>query len=416
MSVTRSKSMYLFATSAICLASLAIWFWRKRSIDELKIFFKIPDKFKLNEALFVQKPKQPQYKMNLKVKRNNYDEWWSNVSQKRSSSIERQSLENRKSEENELGLLLNELKILTDSKNNSDVLLLVEKILKSFRNLSLNQKIEFTSYLDEVSKAYKIKMTSLVELLNAEYSNKNCDMFANYKFNNTIGELATETVLNILKALTNLSLNDQTVRDSVESELFCDMILDLFLSYMFDLEKNKNNVKRLKKIEAIKFYSIKILSQIFENFKKSNFEEIKQSVYYKNSIRLSTKLLSGKLIFINYEPEEIRFSRFDTGLIDKNLFFHIYLGLIESLLIIWKENGSSFVTIELNEENFANYLLKQEIFIERMTAARKNLLFKEKIDAIFDLLIKLKNHAILNENVAEQISLSELDTKSLLDI
>lgn len=416
MSVPRSKSMYLFATSAFCLASLAIWFWRKRSIDELKNFFKIPEKFKLNETLSVQKPKTIQYKQALKLKRNNYDEWWSNLSQKKSSPIERRSWENRKSEENELSLLLNKLKILADSTNNSDVLLLIENILKSFRNLSLNQKIEFTSYLGEVSKAYKIKMTSLVELLNAEYSTKNCDMFASYRFNNTIGELATEIVLNILKALANLSVNDQIVRDSMESELFCDMIYDLFLSYIFDLERNRNNVKRLKKIEAIKFYSIKILSQIFENFKKNDFEEIRQSVFYKNSIKLAAKLLSGKLIVINCEPEEARANRFDTGLIDKNVFFQIYLNLIESLFFIWKENGPSLVTIDLNEGNFANYLVKQDLFIERMTSARKNLLFKEKIDSILDILINLKDHASVNENVAEQISLSELDTKSLLDI
>ncbi|RNA31151.1 hypothetical protein BpHYR1_005295 [Brachionus plicatilis] len=414
MSVTRSKSMYLFATSAICLASLAFWYWRKRSIDDLKKFFKKPDKIRPGQTLALQKPKASQHKLTLRVKRSHYDEWWSNLSQRRSGPIERLSCESRKSEDNETCLLLNKLKILTDSANNSDVLLLVDKILKSFRNLSSNQKVEFTSYLGPVSKAYRIKMTGLVELLNSEYSAKNSDLFSNYRYNNTVGEMATEIVLNILKALANLSLNEQTVRESVESELFCDMMHELFLCYIFDLEKNKNNVKRLKKIEAIKFYSIKIFAEIFEHFKKSDFEEIRQSVYFKNSVKLASNLLNGKTLVVDCEPDEARTSRFETYLVDKSTFFKTYICLIENLLVIWKENEPSLATVELNKDNFAYFLIKEDFFIEKMNVARKNLLFKEKIDSIFDVLIKLKDNVGLDENVAEKLSLSDLDTNKTI--
>lgn len=416
MSVIRSRNMYFFATSAICLASLAFWFWRKRSIDDLKKFFKKPDKIEYSQPVTISKPKPSQYKLNLRVKRSHYDEWWSNLSQKKSGLIERQSWESRKSEENEASILLNKLKTLTDSTNNSDVLLLVDKILKMFKNLSSNQKIEFTSYIGQVSKSYRIKMTGLVELLKSEYSSKNLDLFNNYRYNNTLGELATEIVLNILKALSNLSLNEQIVRESAESELFCDLVYELFSSYFFDLDKNKNNVKRLKKIEAIKFYSIKILSQILENFRKNDFEDIRQSVYFKNSIKLAFSLLCGKTIEVNCETDKARSSRFEPFLIEKSTFFKIYICFIENLLVIWRENEPCFTNIEFGKNNFANYLIKDDFFIENMSNARKNVIFKDKIDSIFDVLIKLKETVGIEEHIAEKLSLSDLDSQSLLEI
>ncbi|CAF1109444.1 unnamed protein product [Brachionus calyciflorus] len=437
MSETKSRNMYLLATSAICLASLAYWLWKKNSIEDLKKIFKKPDKSldrasvndykvknfkKKNFKVLIPKTSCSSPRPMVKIKKNHYDEWWTNLSQRGTSSdvrVNRPSNGSRRSgdEENEISNKLSKLKISIDSKNDNEITTLVDRLLKTFKQLDSNQKIEFSSYILELSQFHNLKLIHLIDLLNSEYSHKNQDLFENYKFNNTLGELSTEIVLNILKAFYNLSQNKQIVREAIESELYCDLVYELFSSYIFDLEKNKNNVKRIRKIQAIKFYTIKILSKTFEFLKKDEFEDIRQTVYFKNSIKLAKSILNGRIIEINYEPGETRTSSFDVNLIDKVEFFKSYILFIENLLYFVSENQEFFSSLKNTPESFVDYLFNQENFIQKMDSIKTNDLFKDQTNAIFDYLIKIKqNLTSKEENLVEKKCLDDISLDSELNI
>lgn len=414
MSTIRSKSMYLIATSGlICLASIAFWFWKNKLIKDKKEI-EIEHKSVITNKKALKSVIPRPTRASIRVKKSQYDQWWTNLSQKRTIqndlTLKRPSNGSRLNSDNdEISKQINKLKILFDSKNEIEIVSIVDMLIKNFKQLDSNQRIEFTSLLIEISHVQKLKLVSLVDVLNTEYSNKNLDLFDNYQFNNTLGELSTEILINFLKVIENIVQSETSCRDGIESELFCDMLWNLFSSYIFDLEKNKNNVKRLKKVQAVKYYSVKILSDFFHYFKKANFDDLRQTVYFKNTVKLANSILNGPPILVNYELEDTRNSRLEMVVIKKSDFFKIYLILVENLLFLVIENFESFSKLNFGARNFVNYLIEVDMFVEKMNSIKNDCLFKDSIDRIFDLIIELKNKlSHLNEGFIEQRCLDDI--------
>lgn len=104
----------------------------------------------------------------------------------------------------------------------------------------------------------------IVMILSARFANDtNSDLFDNYKFNNTVGELSTDILLNFLQVLLN-SLQSEKWRILFENEELTDTLGRLLHLYAVDLAKNRNNVKRAKKVNEIKLLSVRMLSCVLE--------------------------------------------------------------------------------------------------------------------------------------------------------
>lgn len=383
------------------------------------------------------------------------NDWWTQVSAKNvecdirslttETPIQKFSLlssdsNKQRSSRNELDLKLNHsissLKtkidaLKTEVQNDQEIFFSdeIEVIFENFKYIDSNKKSELTSNLYDFSKTSPgrkhLKLIRLIEILHSDYSSKNLDLFENYRFNNTAGEMSTEILLNILNVLYQLTNpeNRTNLKDALESEILNELLIQLLYSYIVDLEKNKNNVKRIKKIEGIKCCSIRVLNNIL-GYLKFEFErdETEQSVLKANGLKLVQGVLDREKIEVDYDPKREekkiligRLSMENMQCVDKRDTFMSYLRLVENLLGFYL-NRLMVMKIEIKEKSFLGFLTSEEFFEKLNNHFRlRNSEFNEIIESIFQTLVSIKNNSNLSQSEEKCSDMSIDVEKSCLD-
>jgi hypothetical protein len=267
--------------------------------------------------------------------KKNYNEWWCQVSSKKLNMIQHEPkrvsdefVVNRKSSiKSEFDVLISAKlvqfkqakEILANTHHETralqqDIELFksIDFVLDNFTRISdLNKRLDLAACLCDLSTHDFLTddqtvqlMIKYVHILNTDYSRHNSDLFENYRFNNTYGELSTDIVKTLLQTILNLI---STGRDHLKQHLagsaqLTQFIVQLLYSYLIDLDKNKNNVKRLRKIESIKLVSFKILNQLLEFYLTAHSVgfELGGSCWETNCVHLLRSLLLNEPVLVVY--------------------------------------------------------------------------------------------------------------------
>jgi hypothetical protein len=196
-----------------------------------------------------------------------------------------------------------------------DLFKLIEFMLENFAQIDPNKRIEISTYFERLSEfnffqqSDSINCISFLNVLNSLYSSsRNKDLFENYVYNNTNGELATDVVELLLKVSLNMTKSSgENLKEMLDSELINEILLKLLHSYIVDLEKNRNNVKRTKRVESIKLTSLRILGNILDFFHKHiSDEENGEELIRRNASAFVMAFLHMEPIFL---PNEAKFGQ-----------------------------------------------------------------------------------------------------------
>lgn len=142
----------------------------------------------------------------------------------------------------------------------------LDVIIDGFDRIDVNRRKEASFELAELTKFefFKsgFKLEKILSLLSSQFSTNNTDLFDNYKFNNTNGDVMTDVLIDLLEAVLNLFKSEARLQELKENRDLGEITCRLMHSYVVEFDKNKNNVRRIKRIQAIKLTSLQILNSV----------------------------------------------------------------------------------------------------------------------------------------------------------
>lgn len=301
----------------------------------------------------------------LLEKRKTMEDWWKNPKNAKSTYLSHLKVD--EVEELEPGEKLEE------AINYKE--LSFESLIEKFENGSLNRKFEIVNTLN--NKCETKHLAQLFVMLNKSFSEKsNLDLFAKYTFINTTGDVYTEMLVKLLTLIETLTAksDDPNLKDLFQSY---ESVVNILFSYVFNLEKNKNNAKRKSKVEKIKYLSLNIFSNMI------NYINVNHGLYDSNDQKFLEKILSREDNFTHLDSTRSVFSSQN-----KVLNSTVYLILMANIT-------RACVNFEFNKENFnANTLysyLNSETVIENLKEYERELRYKEHLEEVYTQLTLLRN-------------------------
>lgn len=325
---------------------------------------------------------------------------------------------------------------------------LIDFTLENFIQIDPNKRIEISTYFERLSEfnffqqSNSIKCISFLNILNSFYSSsRNKDLFENYVYNNTNGELATDVVELLLKVSLNMTKSsDENLKEMLDSELVNEILLKLLHSYIVDLEKNRNNVKRTKRVESIKLISLQILANILDFFHKHiSDEENGEELIRRNASAFVMAFLHMEPIFL---PNEAKFGQgrrqFSSSLnLNSNLsgsreslsskqqyhdlMLHEYIRFVNSFLKLFVEILSDERFADLNaaigdsgqSRTFYGYLIGSRFFDGVQSCFQISNKIDEMVAFIIKSLFRVKEELV--ERDLEMLETKLKNTKSKND-
>ena len=230
-----------------------------------------------------------------------------------------------------------------------------------------------------------LQINNIFSIINENYSSTNLDLFDNYKYDNKIGELDTEVLLILLKTLNNLTSNQAECKISLKNFLENDTnsnecLAKLLIFFLIELDKNKkNNLKRFKKIEQIKYFCLSILNNCLAYLEETSTLQIKGCRF------LHAILFESEPVLFLYDESKVstRNSLKNEEITLKKETAVTYLRLIENILKLYLISGIEIKSAEVSTNNFISFILSEQLY-----------------DRLKDLcLVKLDETQILYESI-----------------
>jgi hypothetical protein len=209
-----------------------------------------------------------------------------------------------------------------------------------------------------------LEINNIFSIINENYSNTNLDLFDNYKYDNKIGELDTEILLILLKTLNNLTSNQAECKISLKNFLENDTnsnecLAKLLIFFLIEFEKNKkNNLKRFKKIEQIKYFCLSILNNCLAYLKETSTTQIKECRF------LHAILFESEPVLFQYDESKAstRNSLKNEEITLKKETAVTYLRLIENILKLYLISGIEIKNAEVSTNNFISFILSEQLY------------------------------------------------------
>lgn len=287
-----------------------------------------------------------------------------------------------------------------DASYQKDLFETINCLLEKFETLDLNRKAEISVNLSLLSSFdfFKTSFPSilkLIKILLTHYSNTNENLFEKYMFNNTTGEISTVIVENLLNAFRNLIEVNENARKCLEINF---QILNLLHSYIVDLDKNKNNVKRSARIRSIKLTSIRALKSMLEYFKTEINEENVREIA-TTFVRILGRSEAVYLPEINNQKSNsssatIRLSR---DSIDSRMeLFEAYLQLVVRYLQLVIELEIKNMSTTNQIDDFYSYLMSYRFYtaLDNHFKASNTDYLIDYINEIFKLVLYIRENFI----------------------
>jgi len=266
----------------------------------------------------------------------------------------------------------------------------------------------------------------LIQLLESKFNETNANLFENYNFQNVEGDADTDALVFMLKLLNNSTQNEQN-RAHVR-QLMClprahyECFVRLATCYLIDLRKCRNNVRRLKKLEEIRFNTLSIMNNLVVHFKLENAQLNTNDVCLLNPFAS----ILFKMPLQTLDDFHLKSTNVNLKQICES--FQAYLCLIKNLFALLIENEQLLDQVRFilakKFNSFISYLLSDE-FVEKLNVLCE---FEEKryekcIHCVFDLFIKLKTSLFQtqedNEKKHEEIVQTikiETDKREVLEV
>jgi hypothetical protein len=269
-------------------------------------------------------------------------------------------------------------------------------LLNNFKLADSKMKKKVIDLLDKLEDKSCMSLTSLVGILEDEYSEKNLDLFYDYKFDNLNGDASTDNLVKMLEVILAISENKSSLSECLKSGCLNETFIDLLFLYINNLEKTKNNVRRLRKIDIIRFSSIKILTNLIlyanEALKSSDCNDTRD---------LIKKVLQKEPIIIAYDPKS-QPNSLDIEYVSSLNMLLAYLELVKCLLGTYYMHLAASSSLNdlclANESSFLNYILGRDFLNRINDFDRLNIEQVTDINSsIYDLLIRLQGDETDNE-------------------
>ena len=289
---------------------------------------------------------------------------------------------------------------VTDEKTikiQNDLEFLTVDMLDKFQAWQANKRLDMMNALLRLSELNVGKkyfdINKLAEIVSANFSSANENLFDKYAFDNKMGELDTDILLVLLKLLNNLSASVSEnligLKNFLDHEAnSMETLVKQLCFYLIELDKHKKqNLKRFKKIEAIKFYAITILNNFvaYLNEKK----EANASCKFLHQLLFNTEPIA-----MAYDESKLSYSRNSLKKEDFNLkkeIIRTYLKFLENLLNAYKLSGIEITLAESQQNNFISFLLSDDIYNKlKDYGALKISEIDMLIDSIINLIIEIK--------------------------
>lgn len=276
-------------------------------------------------------------------------------------------------------------------------------LLNNFKLADSKTKKKLIHLLDKLEDKSCLSLASLVGILDDEYSDKNLDLFYDYKFDNLNGDASTDNLVKMLEVILAITENKSSLNECMKTGCLNETLIDLLFLYINNLEKTKNNVRRLRKIDIIRFSSIKILTNLI-----LYANEALKSSDCSNTRDLIKKVLQKEPIIITYDPKS-QPNSLDIEYVSSLNMLLAYLELVKCLLgtyYVHLAASSSLNDLCLaNGGSFLNYILGRD-FLNRINDFDR--LNNEQVtdinSSIYDLLIRLQSDEVGNERLASVIN------------
>jgi hypothetical protein len=221
------------------------------------------------------------------------------------------------------------------------------------------------SRLAEIKIGKKVlEINRIFGILNGNYSSNNLDLFDNYKYDNSVGEMDTEVLLLLLKSLKNLTSVQAESKLALKNFLENDTnsnecLAKLLMFYLIEFDKNrKNNLKRFKKIEQIKFICLCILNNCLAYLNETSTLQVKDCKF------LRTILFESEPIFFTYDESKAssRNSLKNEETVLKKETALVYLKLIDNMLKLYSSSGIEIKKAEVSTNNFISFVLSNQFY------------------------------------------------------
>lgn len=160
-----------------------------------------------------------------------------------------------------------------NSEPDSEFTQIVNLLLDQFGSIDSSRSREISSQLASMSTSASFKpvltLHKLICLLCAHFSPKNVNLFSGYTFNNTLGEASTDVLVDLMTTLRSLSESASFLTELYGNEQLGQLVLRVLYAYIYELGKNGDNVRRARKLAAIKSMSLDVLSRVLDGFKNN---------------------------------------------------------------------------------------------------------------------------------------------------